>query len=480
MKYDAIVIGAGVNGLVAAHYLASAGKRVLVLEQRAQADASLDVGWVPPQVIRELGLKRHGLTIQAPDPWIAVTLPDGGRLELSQDMTRSIEAIRRLSPADAAQWPEFCGRMRRLARVLGTLYTQAPPDVETRELGELLRLGMLGLRVRGLGRRGMIDLLRVPPMSAAGLLDEWFETDALKGMLGAGAVTHLRQGPRSGGTAFNLLHHHVGNEAGVFRPSLSSLSQVLARLPGVEQRRDAQVARITVKAGRATGVVLSGGEEIAAALVVSSADPRRTLLGLIEPGWMDPEFTRAVRNIKCRGVAARVTLTLDRDPGFTILAVAPSLEYLERAYDDAKYGRVSENPYLEAQADGHRVDVHVQYVPYARADGAWDDARRRALGDAVVGVLSRHAPGLRDGVRSTDVLTPKDLEDRDGLTEGHVYHGELTLDQILFMRPVPGWSRYRTPVGGLYLCGAGTHPGGAVAGGPGRNAAREILKDATR
>ncbi|MBI1966433.1 MAG: NAD(P)/FAD-dependent oxidoreductase, partial [Gemmatimonadetes bacterium] len=464
----AIVIGAGANGLVAAHTLARAGRRVLVLERRPDADRSADsgpdVGWIPPQVVRDLALERHGLQVYRPDPWIVVALPDGGRLELSQDMRKSVEAIRRLSPADASKWPAFCERMRRLAAVLEALYTAPAPDVETRELSELLRLGRLGLRVRRLGRQGMIDLLRILPMSVAELLDEWFEADALKAVLGVGGVMHLRQGPRSGGTAFSLLHHHVGSPAGVFRPPLSNISQVLTGLPGVELRRGAEVARVAVNGGRATGVVLASGEEIAAQLVVSSADPRCTLLDLVEPGWLDPEFVRAVRNIKCRGVAARVRLTLDRAPEFSTLAIAPSLEYLERAYDDAKYGRVSAHPWLEARAEDHRVAVHVQYVPHTLADGAWDDARRRALGETVVELLARHVPAVRQAVTGQEVLTPKDLEDRFGCTEGHRYHGELTLDQILFMRPVPGWSRYRTPIPGLYLCGAGTHPGGGIAG----------------
>lgn len=480
MSHDAIVIGAGVNGLVAAHTLARAGRRVLVIERRAEVDASLDVGWVPPQVARDLPLARHGLQVHRSDPWIAVALPDGGRLELWQEPAKSAEAIRRLSPADAAKWPAFCARMRRLGGVLEALYGAPPPDVETRELSELLRLAGLGLRVRRLGRQGMVDLLRILPMSVAELLDEWFESDALKAVLGAAGVTHLCQGPRSGGTAFGMLHHHVGSPAGVFRPPLSNLGWVLAKLPGVELRRGPEVARVTVKDARATGVALASGEEITAPLVVSSADPRATLLGLVESGWLDPEFVRAVRHIKCRGVVATVTLILDRAPEFSSLFVAPSLDYLERAYDDAKYGRVSKNPWLEARAQDHRVVVHVQYAPYALGNGGWDEARRRALGDVVVERLCEHVPALRQAVTGREVLTPWDLEARYGLTEGHVYHGELTLDQILFMRPVPGWGQYRTPVRGLYLCGAGTHPGGAIAGGAGWNAARVILKDARR
>lgn len=473
MNHDTIVIGAGVNGLTTAHYLARARRRVLVLEQHKDSGAAPDAGWVPEALIKELHLARHGLVVQQPDPWIAAALPDGGRLELSRDVAQSAAAIRRLSPGDAAKWPEFCARMRRLAGVLEELYTQSAPDVETRDPGELLRLGLLGLRVRRLGRQGMIDLLRVLPMAVQELLDDWFESDALKAVLGAAGVMHLRQGPRGGGTAFNLLHHHVGSPAGVFRPPHSNVSHVLAGLPGVEIRRNSRVVRITVQDGRATGVTLASGEEIPAAAVVSSADPRATLLGLLDAGWLDPEFLRAVRNIKCRGVAAQVTLTLERAPDFTTLLVAPSLEYLERGYDDAKYGRHSASPWLEARADGTRVDVHVQYVPYV-SDA--DVTRAQILGDTVFDLLSQHVLGLPH-VTAREVLTPEALELRGGLTEGHLYHGEHTLDQILFMRPVAGWSRYRTPIRGLYLCGAGTHPGGAVAGGAGRNAAREILKE---
>jgi phytoene dehydrogenase-like protein len=480
MSHDAIVIGAGVNGLVTAHLLARAGRRVLVLERRADGGDALDEGWVPPQVIAELDLARHGLEVRRPDPWLMLALPDGGRLALSTDMARTALAIRRLSPADAAKWPAFCARMRVLGSVLESLYTQPAPDIETRSPVELLHLGLLGLRVRRLGRQAVIDLLRVLPMSVATLLDEWFESEPLKAALGAGGVRHLRQGPRSGGTAFNFLHHHVGNPPGAFRPPWSNVGRVLAALPGLEMRRGAVVEHITVAKGRVTGVVLAGGETLAAPLVVSSADPRATLLDLLEPGWVDPEFARAVRNIKCRGVAAQVTLRLDRAAPFTTLAVAPSLEYLERAYDDAKYGRVSANPYLEAHAEDGRLVVHVQYAPYALAVGSWDDVRRSALGDLVIERLAVHAPELRGAVTVHEVLTPHDLEERYGLTEGHRYHGELTLDQILFARPVAGWSRYRTPVPGLYLCGPGTHPGGAVAGGAGRLAARAILEDTRR
>jgi len=267
------------------------------------------------------------------------------------------------------------------------------------------------------------------------------------------------------------------------RPPRSNIGRVLSGLPGVEIRRGAEVARINVRAGRVAGVVLASGEEIAAPLVVSGADPQRTLLGFVDPGWLDPEFTRTVRNIRCRGVVARVTLALERAPGFSTLVVAPSLDYLERACDDAKYGRASRRPYLEAHSDEagaggrQRVEVHVQYAPYALGDGAWDEGRRSALADSVVAILSQHLPGFGAAVTARSVLSPPDLEEAEDWPEGQAHHAELALDQVLWMRPVPALARYRTPIRGLYLCGPGMHPGAGIAGAAGANAAREILRD---
>ena len=448
-RWDAIVIGADVNGLVAAHYLARAGRRVLVVEPREAPETRLDVGWVPPKLVRELGLATRGLRVEQPDPWITAPLDGGDRLELWRDVAKSALSLRRLSNADAAKWPEFCARMRRLAGVLEALYVQPAPDVATREVGELLRLAGLGLHVRRLGKQTVIDLLRILPMSVAELLDDWFENDVLKGVLGAVGVWHLRQGPRAGGTAFNFLHHHVGSAAGVFRPSRSNISQVLAALPGVEVRRGAAAA-VVAAAGRVSGVRVRR-EELAASLVISSADPQTTFEPL-KP-QLDAEFVRAVGNIKARSIVARGTVTLARPADFTALCLAPSLDHLERAHDDAKYGRTSARPYVEAVAVDGRLDLHVQYA--ISTDGT--------LVEKVAAALGMPAGQVR--------LEPP---------SGHLYHGELTLDQILFMRPVPGWSRYRTPIAGLYLCGPGTHPGGGIAGAAGRNAARVILKEKAR
>jgi phytoene dehydrogenase-like protein len=461
-RFDAIVIGAGANGLVTAHYLARAGKRVLVVEQRPAPDPSADIGWVPPRVIQDLGLR--ALRLEQPDPWLTVPLGGGGSLELSRDVARSAEAIRRVSPADAAKWPEFCARMRTLAGVLEKLYLVPAPDIETRDPRELARIGALGLYVRRLGRQAVIDLARILPMSIAELLDDWFESDALKGALGALGIWHLKQGPRSGGTAFNFLHHHTGCPPGVFRPARSNLTQVLTGMPGVEVRRGDR-ATVHAKNGRASGVVLEkSGETILAPMVVSSADPRATLHPVALE--LDPEFAWAVSNIKARGVVARGTLTLERAPDYSTLCIAPSLEYLERAYDDAKYGRDSAAPYVEVQRTDDRLELHVQFVPYT--DGTANVQRHQALQQNVAQLLGVQANQVK-------LQSPDEEELQRGATEGHLYHGELTLDQILFMRPVPGWSRYRTPIAGLYLCGAGTHPGGGIPGAAGRNAAREIV-----
>ena len=447
-RWDAIVIGADVNGLVAAHCLARAGRRVLLADPRKAPDKRVDVGWVPPQVLRDLRISASALETDQRDPWITAPLAGGGTLELWRDLPKSVEAIRRLSPADAAKWPEFCARMRRLAGVLQALYVQPAPDVETREIGELLRMAGLGLHVRRLGKQTVIDLLRILPMSVAELLDDWFENDALKGVLGAAGVWHLRQGPRAGGTAFNFLHHHVGSPAGVFRPPRSNITQVLTAMPGVEVRWGGGTeAVVLATAGRATGVRV-GSEELSAPLVVSSADPQTTFEPL-KP-QLDAEFVRAVGNIKSRSIVACGTVKLERPADFKTLCLAPSLDHLERAHDDAKYGRTSARPYVEAVATDSRLDLHVQYA--VTVDQTLITSVAAALG-VPAGQVS---------------LEPQ---------SGHHYHGELTLDQILFMRPVPGWSRYRTPIRGLYLCGPGTHPGGGIAGAAGRNAARVILKE---
>ncbi len=488
MSGAALIIGAGTDELVAAHLLARAGRRVTVLDPRHEpGQAPPFPGWVPASVARELQLDQRGLRVEHADPWVSAPLAGGGRLELWHNTARSASSIRKLSPRDAERWPAFCASMSLLAGVLEEVYDAPPPAPLGGSPGDLTRLATLALRSRRrLGRRGVEDLMRLLPMPVADFLDDWFESDALKGVLGASGIMHLAQGPRSGGTAFCLLHHHVGAPPGVFRPALSNIGSVLAALPGVDMRHSTQVARIDVRNGRATGVTLASGEELASSLVLSGADPRLTLLQWVDAGWLDPELLRSVRGIRRRGVAARVTLGLDKAPGFASLALAPSLEYLERAHDDAKYGLVSREPYLEARSLGpeangrHRVDVHFQHAPYSLAGAAWDGERRDALGEQAQKVFGELAPDLVDSVIERYVLSPVDLEREEGWPEGQAFHAELALDQWLWMRPIPALAHYRTPIEGLYLCGPATHPGAGIAGGSGRNAALQVLRDLKR
>jgi phytoene dehydrogenase-like protein len=439
---DAIVIGAGSNELAAAHQLRRAGRRVIVVQERAPRAHT--IGWVPPQIALA------GLVVDQLDPWLRAVLPDGGTFELWRDVKRSADAIRRLSARDADRWPEFTARMAKLAALLEEIYLAPPP-------------GLIDLRfafkVRRLGRTGIEDLMRLLPMPVAELLDDWFESDALKGALGALAVRDLQQGARSAGTAFRLLHLQVGNAPGVFRPPHSNYGD--AARAGLDIR-NASVKRINARAGQATGITLESGEEITASAIISGVHPRRTLLELVEPGWLDPDFVRALHHIRSRGVAAHIDFELERAPEWKTLTFAPSLDYVEHAYDDAKYGRVSAHPCLDLVARGTHAHVHFQYAPYG------------AQGDVAAGaakLLERHLPPVR---RAT-VRSSVELEREYGWPEGQPHHAELSLDQALWMRPVPELSRYRSPIHGLWLCGPAMHPGAGVAGASGYNCARTML-----
>ena len=433
---DAIVIGAGPDELAAAHQLLRAGRSVIVVQEHVPQQHT--DGWVPPAI------RMPGVVVEQADPWLRAVLPDGGTLELWQDVRRSAEAIRRLSPRDAEKWAEFCERMARLAALLENLYLAPPPSLVD------LRFA---LKIRRLGRSGMEDLMRLLPMPAAELLDDWFQNEALKGALGACAVRDLHQGPRSAGTAFCLLHFHVGNAPGVFRPPRSNYVQ-LAR-SGLDIR-EGIVRHINVRGGQATGVTLESGE-LSASIVISGADPKRTLVHLVEPGWLDPDLVRAVRHIRSRGVTAHLDVELERSPEWKTLTVAPSLDYVERAYDDVKYRRVSANPCIDAVAEGTRVSARLQYVPHGGA------------GEIPAKQLERYLPPIkRVTVRSLAEL---------GWPEGQPHHAELSLDQALWMRPLPELSGYRTPIKGLWLCGPAMHPGASVAGASGYNCARALLRD---
>lgn len=518
--HDAIVIGGGINGLVAAASLAKAGQRVLLLERgEAVGGQSLtaefspgfradplgqDAGWLPPSVAAELGL--GNLARVVPDPAVVVPVGAGEWLATFRDTARTAEAIRRYSAADASKWAAFTTLLGKLSGFLEALYVLPAPDIGASALSELLPLLGLARKLRGLGRRDMVELLRTVPMSVQELLDDWFEFDPLKAALGAWGTAGIRQGPRSGGTAFVLLHHQVGAAGtirgrGYWQAGPDALAKTLAAVAArhaVTLRTGAEVARITVKDDHVSGVVLASGEEIPAPTVLSGADPARTLLGMVDPVWLDPEFLLAVRNIKFRGNTARVLYALGGLPQFPGLAnsdalagtlsLSTALDEIERSADDAKYGRISERPHIELQipsarwsgmapAGKHVVVATAQSAPYQLREGQWTAEKRDALGNRVSAAIARVAPGFPDLVRHCEVVTPVEIEARYGLTEGATSHGEMTLDQILFMRPVAGASRYATPIAGLYLCGAGTHPGIGVSGGPGWLAARRVLRD---
>ena len=437
---DVVVIGAGPDELVAARLLEQAGHRVTVLQEHAALDRV--EGWAPA----ELGQ----LTAKRPDPWLRT--PEG--LELFSDMRRSVESLRRLSARDAERWAQFCERMARLAALVEKIYlAPAPSLIDLR----------FALKVRLLGRRGMEDLMRVLPMPAAELLDEWFESDVLKGALGAFAVRDIQQGPRSAGTAFRLLHLHAGSPRGVFRPAQVNVVPLRTGLT----IREAKVARIDVRAGAVASVTLATGETLPAALVVAGANPARVLAELVEPGWLDPDLVRAVRNIRSRGVAAKAHLQLERAPDWQALTLAGSLDDVERAYDAVKYGRISERPIVDALADGAAVDVHFQFVPHAAADTADLQAR-------IVKLMQPHLPAIRQ----CTVYAPADLERVYGWPQAQPHHAELALDQALWMRPLPELAGYRTPIAGLWLCGPAMHPGAGVVGASGFNCARAIERSA--
>jgi len=519
-RYDAIVIGAGHNGLVCAAYLARAGKRVLVLERSDRVGGaarseevfpgfrfsvfSYVVSLLRPEIIRDLELPRHGLHI-LPLESTLTPLANGDYLAQWSDHDQNRRELAHHSLRDAEAYEEFGMLMYRMARAVKPFLGRVPPDPASLAPRDLLGLARLAANLRGLGADQVHALHKLLTMSSADYLDEWFECEALKATKSASGIIGTFLGPRSPGTAYVLLHHYMGEIDGVFRAwgfakggngSVSDAIAAAARGFGVEIRTESTVARVLVRNGRATGVALESGGEIEAALVVSGADPRRTFMQLVGAEHLPQEFVAGIERFRFRGSSGKVNLALAELPDFSCfpgagphlrgaISISPSVDYLERAYDDAKYGEVSRQPYMDivipsmidpsmAPPGKHVMSIFVQYVPH-NVNGGWTEAKREAFGDTVIDTLAQHAPNIRSAILHRQIITPADIESMVGLTEGNIFQGELALQQMFFLRPVPGWAKYATPVSGLYQCGSGTHPGGGVMGASGRNAAFAIL-----
>jgi len=520
-RYDAIIVGGGHNGLVAAAYLARAGRKTLVLERRPLVGGaavteevfpgfkfsvfSYVVSLLRPEIIRDLDLPGHGLQI-LPLESTVTPLDNGDYLAGWADPDETRRELERHSPRDAEAAAVFGRLMHHMAMAVRPILSMVPPDPSSLAPSDLRALLKLGKHFRSLGGERFHALHKLMTMSSADYLDEWYEFDPLKATKSASGIIGTMMGPRSPGSAYVLLHHYMGEIDGAFRAwgfqkggtgAISESIASAARALGAEIRTGAAVERVLVKGGRATGVALTSGEEIHAPVVVSGLDPRRTFLDLVQRDELPGELVEGLERYRFRGSSGKVNLALSGLPNFTCMpgvgrhlrgaiSISPSLEYVERAYDDAKYGEYSRHPYMDvvipsmidpgmAPPGKHVMSIFVQYAPY-HLNGGWTNARREAFGDAVVKTLARYAPNLESLILHRQVLTPADIERITGLTEGNIFGGELALNQLFFLRPVPGWAKYRTPIRGYWQCGAGTHPGGGIMGASGRLAALEIVR----
>jgi phytoene dehydrogenase-like protein len=521
-NWDVIIVGGGHNGLVNAAYLARAGRKVLVLERRHVLGGaavseqifpgftfsvfSYVVSLLRPEIIRDLELPKHGLHI-LPLESTVTPLPNGDYLAGWGDSDRTRREIYRHSPHDADAYAEFGRLMYHMARAVKPLLGMIPPDPTSLSIGDLKGMLKLGGHLRSLGAERFQQLYKLMTMSSADYLDEWFEFGPLKATKSASGIIGTFMGPRSPGSAYVLLHHYMGEIDGAFRAwgfckggngTVSKSIASAARSFGATLRTEAPVKQVLVKNGRATGVVLQNGDEILAPIVVSGLDARRTYLDLIESKELPDELLAQVRRFRFRGSSGKVNLALSELPNFTCMpgigeqhkgafSISPSVDYLERAYDDAKYGSYSQKPYMDivfpsmidpnmAPPGKHVASIFVQYAPY-QIDGGWTDAKREAFGDTVIDTLAEYAPNLPSAILGRQVLTPADIERTVGLSEGNIFQGELALQQLFFLRPAARWASYRTPIHGYYQCGSSSHPGGGVMGAAGRLAALRILAD---
>lgn len=523
-KHDVIIVGGGHNGLVAACYLAKAGMKTLLLERReivGGAAVTEDIhpgfrcstlahttGPLSKSVIDDLNLQHFGFETLTPDVRVLALTLDGRSLPIYNDVAKTRKDIQSFSTKDGDAYPEFLTAFERIGRVLSPLTTMTPPSIDRPAAADVWNLGKVGLAFRNLGKKDEYRLLRWGPMAVADLAAEWFETELLRATVAARGIHGAFAGPWSAGTSLGLLWQAAldGNPiapAVFVKGGLGALTQSLAAAAvdsGVEIKTAAEVAAIETRNGSPAKVVLRNGDDFEARAVVSNADPRTTFLGLIDPIDLEPNFLAKIRNYRAVGTTAKINLALSGLPSFSgvngsdsatklsgRIHIGSDIDYLERAFDAAKYGEYSPAPYLDitipsltdstlAPEGKHVMSIHVQFAPYKLKDGNWD-SRRDELARAVVDQLEQYAPGIGSLILAQQVLTPLDLEREYGLSGGHIHHGEQSLDQFFTFRPILGWAQYRTPLKRVYLCGAGTHPGGGVTGLPGANAAREILKD---
>lgn len=521
---EIVIVGGGHNSLVAAFYLARKGLKPLVLERRsviggAAVTEEIHPGFrcstlahasgpLHPAILRDMQLVKYGLQMLESPVRLFAPSPDGRALILGGDLGAAAQQIEHFSRKDAAKYLELHRALERAASIVGALLTLAPPDIDKPSSGDLWKLLSVGRKLRGLGKKEMMRVLRWGPMAVADFVAEFFETDLLRAAVAARGIFGAAMGPWSAGsTALLFLRaasdpNPAGNSA-IPRGGMGALTAAMAaaaREAGAEIRTGADVERILVKNGAVTGVILHGGEEITAKRVVSGADPQRTFLRLLDPGQLLPSFAAKIRNYRSKGTVAKLNLALDALPTFTALQnsshantalagrihIGPGIDYIERAFDHSKYGEFSRSPYLDisipsilddslAPPGRHVMSVHMQFAPYRLKSGDWAE-QRDALADTIVKTLAEYAPDLPGKILGRQILTPADLEETYALTGGHPSHGELALDQLFTMRPLMGWARYRTPVKGLYMCGSGTHPGNGLTGISGANAGREILK----
>jgi phytoene dehydrogenase-like protein len=530
-KYDAIVIGAGHNGLVAAAYLARAGRKVLVLERRHLVGGaavteeifpgfkfsvcSYVVSLLRPEIIRDLELAKHGLEILPLDGTFT-PMPDGNYLWRMNDHARTYREIARHSRVDAEAYDEYGRAMVEMGRFAKPILGETPPDPFSPKLADIRKLRDLLSRFRALPDDDRYNQIQLLTMSAVDFLDQWFETDVLKATMSASGIIGTFLGVRSPGTAYVLLHHYMGDIDGAFRSwglskggtgMVSNAIAAAARAAGAEIKLEAPVSKILVNGGEATGVVLENGDYYLANTVLSSVDPRLTFNKMVGDQHLPADFVQDIGRYKFRGSSGKVNLALDGLPNFTsmpgqgahlrgAMSISPSIDYMERAYDDAKYGQFSKRPYMDivipsltdpsvAPPGKHVMSCFVQYAPYHLKDPVtgqpanWDE-HREAFGDAVIDAIAEHAPNIKDIILNRQVLTPLDIERDFGLSEGNIFQGELSLEQLFFLRPAPGWAGYKTPIRKLYLCGSATHPGGGIMGAPGKNAAMRVLSETKR